>query len=308
MISWSYDSLWQKTKLYIQRALDTEREGSLFPFWAALALELLGRATLAKVHPALLADPQQGENILYAFGYGNAKNPKSIPAKTVFTRCIVIVPNFTQEDFKVTMGMIERRNEELHAGSPAFEDLPTKLWLADYFRICNILLNFQNLGLSDLFGKYEALAAEQMLEAAENHVIEKAQKAIAEAQKKFKALSSADQEREKDAGSNFAQFELSSHAKLEICPSCNAQAIIMGKKVNTSEIKLQGDDILSRQVILLPTNFRCYSCNLSLQGYGELHAAGFGGQFSVKETYDPLTYYSADLDPADYYEPDYGND
>ncbi len=48
MTSWSYDSLWQKTKLYVQRALEAEREGPLFPFWAILALELLGRATLAK--------------------------------------------------------------------------------------------------------------------------------------------------------------------------------------------------------------------------------------------------------------------
>ena len=188
MTSWSYDSLWQKTKLYVQRALEAEREGPLFPFWAILALELLGRATLAKVHPALLADPQQGENILHAFGYGAAKNPKSVSAKTVFLRCKEIVPNFTEQDVKICMGMIERRNEELHAGAPAFEDLPTQLWLADYFRLCQLLLSSQDLTLVDLFGQEETSAAEEMIQAAEEQVLKKANQAIAEAKKLFLLL------------------------------------------------------------------------------------------------------------------------
>src|SRR5258708_31250076 len=145
-MSWSYDSLWQKTREYMQKALDEDRDGPLFPFWSTLALELLCRATLAKIHPALLADPQ-GDNILYAFGYGTVKNPKSIPSKTLFLRCQAVVTEFTDEDVKFCMSMVERRNAELHSGSSAFDDLPTSFWMARYFRVCKILLSFQSRDL-----------------------------------------------------------------------------------------------------------------------------------------------------------------
>jgi|SRR6266566_4520869 len=307
MMSWSYDSLWQKTKLYVQRALEAEREGPLFPFWAILALELLGRATLAKVHPALLADPQQGENILHAFGYGAAKNPKSVPAKTVFLRCKEIVPNFTEQDFKICMGMIERRNEELHAGAPAFEDLPTQLWLADYFRLCQLLLSFQELTLVDLFGQEEASAAEEMIQAAEEQAIKKANQAIEEAKKQFLLLSDEEQQDEKKFGGDLANLRRDSLGKLVECPACAAQAVVSGKQIRANEPELV-DDMIVREVIALPTKLDCYSCKLTLRGYGELHAAGLGGQYAVKESYEPLQYYSADLDPADYNEDEYGND
>ena len=94
---WSYDSLWQKTKTYVDRALAQERESDEFALWSALTLEFLARATLARVHPALLADPRTGANLLHVFGYGTLDSPKSIMAKTVFERCRVIVPEFTKQ-------------------------------------------------------------------------------------------------------------------------------------------------------------------------------------------------------------------
>src|SRR4051794_28279785 len=92
---WDEDVLWEKTKLYVARATREEQEGPLFPFWSILALEMLGRTVLASVHPVLLADPQQGSNLLYACGYGNPDRVRSVPAATVFRRCSVIVESFT---------------------------------------------------------------------------------------------------------------------------------------------------------------------------------------------------------------------
>src|SRR3978361_204773 len=65
---WDSDLLWEKTKLFAVRARQGEQEGVLFPFWSILALELLARTVVAAVHPVLLADPKDGENLLYAFG------------------------------------------------------------------------------------------------------------------------------------------------------------------------------------------------------------------------------------------------
>lgn len=66
--------------------------------------------------------------------------------------------------------------------------------------------------------------------------------------------------------------------------------------------------MIVREVIALPTKLDCYSCKLILRGYAELHVAGLGGQYTIRESHEPLEYYSADLDPADYYEEEYGND
>ena len=84
---WTFDPIWQKSKVFMDRALEADRDGPLFPHWAALSLELLGRATLARVHPVLLADPREPENLFYALGLGVRGIPRSVPAKTVFARC-----------------------------------------------------------------------------------------------------------------------------------------------------------------------------------------------------------------------------
>lgn len=97
---WTYEKLWLKAKLYLQKALAEDREGETFPLWASISLEFICRATLAKIHPVLLADPREGENILYVFGYQKKPNyiPISIPTKTVLERLEVVVPNFTNNE------------------------------------------------------------------------------------------------------------------------------------------------------------------------------------------------------------------
>jgi hypothetical protein len=302
---WSYDSLWQKTKLYVARALGEEREGPLFPFWSALALEFLARATLASVHPALLADPTDGENIMYVFGFGTTKNPKSIPAKALFLRCQRAIPGFAEQDVKFSMSMVERRNQELHSGAPVFDDLPTALWLADYFRICKMLLSLQKKSLIDLFGAEEVAAAEKMIEAANEKLNYEAQVAMAAAAKQFKLLSPEDQEHMLQS-SKIRVLLKGSNARELTCPACGGSGVVHGEPVRTAETRLK-DEMLVREVAILPTTFVCDSCGLKLVGHGLLHAAGLGGQFTIEDRQSPLEYYGPELDPADYYEDDYGN-
>ena len=74
-MDWSSDSLYSKAKLYAQRANDEPVDSALFGLWMSLSLELLARAALAQIHPALLADPKEPDNIQYAFGI----IPKNVP-------------------------------------------------------------------------------------------------------------------------------------------------------------------------------------------------------------------------------------
>jgi len=265
-----------------------------------LALEALARATLANVHPVLLADPLQEGNILYAFGYHTTEQPRSVKAKTVFTRCKTVVKDFTEQEFKFCMSLAERRNQELHTGVSAFEDFPSKLWLADYFRICKLLLPCLGLTLSHLFGREEALSADKMIEAAEKQHERDVYKLIADAKKSFEALSPDNKLHTKAAGSLQAQAQTTELGKLATCPSCEAQGLLSGEKVSLAEPVLAGDQI-SQETVALPTEFACFSCGLRLRGYSAIHQAQLGGQYTIVKYYDPMEYYNP-------YEEEYNNE
>ena len=142
-MNWSFDALLDKAVVTAKRAFEGEsRDSELFAFWATIALEFLGRAVLAKIHPSLLADPQKPDSVLYANGIvGSGPNVKSITAKTVFARCMIVVPDFIDTDFAFCMMLMNRRNEELHCGVPGFEDLRLEKWLADYYKVTKKLLS-----------------------------------------------------------------------------------------------------------------------------------------------------------------------
>lgn len=191
---WDYDSLWQKAKQYIDRAYEEDRESDLFAFWASLALEFIARATLAKVHPALLADPTDKNSLLFAFGYETTNKPKSISITTVYIRCMTIAPDFTQEMADACTTISERRNSELHSGELAFDGMPTSLWLAQFYKASAILLASQGKTLSDLLpGNEEVKAAQQMIDGLDTKYRNEADKLIGQARKSFEQLSPDEQ-------------------------------------------------------------------------------------------------------------------
>lgn len=297
---WDYDLLWEKSRLFMLRAQKEDRESAMFGFWASLALETLARATLASVHPALLADPREGENILYAFGFGDTKSPRSIQMSTVVKRCRVMVPEFTEEEGKFVTALADRRNAELHSGKPAFEDFPTRMWLARFYRVIAILLTFQAKDLVTFLGTEEARAANEMIEATSVELRAEVFAEIADRKQEF--------ERE-PAQTPVALFALPDglERKSEVCPACGNDAFIFGEVISAGEPRADDEEIV-RALTVLPTRFVCRHCHLTIEGHARLHAAGLGGQFTTEERHDPAEYYGIEFDIADYMEPDYGND
>lgn len=303
---WDEDVLWAKAVRYAERAAGEEREGPLFPLWSAMALEFVARAALAHIHPALLADPKDGANVLYVFGHGSTINPKSIPITTVFRRCVIIIDEFTEADAKIAVTLTERRNAEFHSGALPFEELPTRLWLADYFRLMNKLVIFQGKTLDDLLGD-EAEAADTMIEGAEGAVMGEVQQTIAERRSHFEGLDEERQtERKRIGEAALRPFERC--VTDTTCPSCKStNAWVDGETVRIGDARLE-DDQIHQEVVCLPVGLRCPVCELELRGYEQMHAADLGGQYSLTEQLDPVDIYGAAFDPADYYEDDYGND
>src|SRR5690606_13637190 len=119
-MSWNRDALWNKAKLFFERAFQEERGSPLFGLWAAMGMELLVRSAVAHVSPLLLAEPDREQrNILHAFQAASG-SPKSITAIQSVLLCRTLVPDFTEAELKSASALLNRRNDELHTGEAAF--------------------------------------------------------------------------------------------------------------------------------------------------------------------------------------------
>jgi hypothetical protein len=245
-----------------------------------------------------LAEPQQGDNILHACGYPTGKKPpKSVSINVVFKRCTVIIPEYTEADFKFSLSIMEKRNSELHSGGSPFLEYPTSSWLPKFFKVCKILTKSQGKSLIELLGEQDAKGAENVIEAELNNRQSEVKRLIQEYKQKFDALELEDKiEKIKESKNKFARHDLIERHK---CPSCGASAFVEGEVVKRLEAKVEEDGIVE-SIVCLPTKFTCYCCDLTLMNHTDVYAAGFGDQFTVEQWHDPIDYYN--IDPSDYYE------
>lgn len=304
---WKSDDLWQKAKLYFCRAYAVNREDPLFPLWSSLALELLARAALAGVHPVLLADPQQGENILYACGFPSSALPKSVPAKTVFHRLTVVLPSFTDDDFRFCTALMEMRNAELHSGLLPFDKYPAKNWFPQLCRVVKLLTESCGKSMEDLLGAAEATAAAEMIKGLEAKLHGEVNELIKKAKEAFTALSVEERlERVKATKAPLIE-EMDWKSKRVKCPSCEASGVLYGEVVKTLEAKATEDGIEERAIIM-PAKFRCLACDLYLPTAQHLLIVEMAEHYTVATVADPKDYYGIEFDLSEYYDADYGND
>src|SRR5207248_879543 len=141
VMSWERDPLWTKARLYFERAFELDREDPRFGLWCSFGLELLARAALASISPTLLAEPEKSQRfLLYALNRATSETvPKSIGAVQVFILCNQLFGSFSKEEFLIASALVNRRNDELHSGSNAFEHYPARQWLAGLYRACRSL-------------------------------------------------------------------------------------------------------------------------------------------------------------------------
>ena len=268
-----------------------------------MSLELIGRATLAKIHPALIADPREGSNIMHAFGYGSTKElPKTIGAKTIFLRLQVIVPEFTPQDEKFCLSFINMRNEELHTGTPIFNDYPTNTWLTKFYSAIKVLLNFQGKQLIDFLGKNEAKVADQMISEYKEELINKVNEEIKKFRDAFKIYDEELKRSKSEAASKLMQeFKIKEkiygRSKDAVCPACSQKAMLIGTFISQSEPRIYMDRRIDVNSNFLPVELRCFCCDLIIHGNGELTVAELGGQFVLTESSSPEEYYEIETDP-----------
>lgn len=296
--SFDPDGLWIKSKLFINRALDADREFEEQAFWACSALELLGKCALAKVSTLLIANPMDdGNSLLVASGLMQG-NATSVPAKAVWSRCQRAFKPFSEgEAKKLAVG----RNEYIHAAGVGFDAVPAHAWWPRFWSQAVILLNHMGLIIDDYVDRGYVAAVHAALATRKETVRQQLEARIERAktmlsQHQAGTLSSR-QLKEWELKTQY----LASHHSYAECPACGADANLYGDEVVDKNVVYGsgewGEPDVQVTLTIAPVALVCDQCRLGLSDYDLLVEAGLDEGFEVEGSAD-------DID----YEPEYNNE
>lgn len=304
LAAWDAQSLFDKAERYMQQAAGLDNDGWDYALWSSLALELLARAALANIHPALLADAErQSASLISALGFEPVEkkfSPKSIAVTEVFKRLVVLVPDFLAEHESFGVQHTGRRNAELHSGELGFDGIRGGTWQPRFYQTCAVLLTSMGMSLRDFVGKDEAKAAKALIEAASD---EKAKAVFGEIdahQKTWKAKSERERATLADQAIVWATRQ---EGHRVVCPACESAALVTGAPVAAAVRTLDGDEIVEKQEYL-PDRFECIACALKIAGLSRLTVVGLSDRYTNTQTYDAAEFYAEAPDEWAQYEDD----
>lgn len=315
-MTWTKDSLLAKAKVFFEKAFSEDRENIFFGLLCALGLELLERASIAKISPVLLADQDDYQrNILYALEHksGNTE-PKSITTTKVINLCEKLVDGYDDECKKISLSMANRRNSEAHSGAMAFIEFDSDKWISGFYYVVNILSHHLDITLNEVFNESVVSEAETILAGIEDNLIAKVNKEIANRKSVY----------DSDKRNNFplikqkiidndviiAQLVHEGYHKVK-CPSCENYGTIFGNK-SVETRKILSDKSVEVITHILPIQFKCGICGLILKSHQELKIAKLPLHYNRKTIYSPEEYYGtmvsidSESDDEPYF--DYSND
>lgn len=301
---YDHEALWIKAKVFLNRAMDEEsiRSFDEQALWASAALELLGKAALARVSPLLIAEPtEEGVNILIATGLieGNAKFT-SVRASTVFKRCARAFRPFNAVD---AQRFADARNEYLHGSGLGFPALSPQVWWPQFWALAAVLVTAQDRELDELVGPDRVATVETYLEQNTKNVEHRTESLIGRAKQRLAQY---------QAGTLPAKVQLEWKANPSLtamlsyntsaaCPACGASGTLEGEDGSDTTYEYErGDDeddpgTIWATVTVPSDYFSCSTCHLVLDRFELIEQAGLPESFEV-----------IDDDPTP--EPEYGND
>jgi hypothetical protein len=309
------EGLYAKSQVYIRRGFRAQTDGDAeeYQLWASLALELLGKAALAKVHPALVADPTHYQSLFAACGRQLSTDIKTITAKTLFERLSHVKKSFDSRHQKFCEQLALRRNAELHSGESPFSGMLADAWEREFWGATVVVLAMQDETLESWLGSEESKAPAKIIEQA-NVALEWAVKhRISRCKEDFERKYQDPKQRQQTIDEskkltwNDFTWEARDRAR---CPACSSSGFLGGTLWNEEVIDTDsggpeyGPD--GEEYFDFPTEtvektfsveeFVCPICALRLYGTNEILAAELPEEFSEKETRERE------------FEEDYGND
>lgn len=298
------EGLLGKSKVYILRALRSKesRDMDEYQLWASLALELLGKAALAKIHPSLVADPTHFDTLLAASGITVSTDFKTITSNTLYLRLQKLSRYFDKSVFKFCNDISLRRNAELHSGEAPFKEMRLEAWEPKYWHAAQIILDLLELSLEEWLGADQALAPARHVKEAHEATIQAALKRVEYAKESFAKRKSGDRTAaiEESKIKSYYHYptlfrSLGDNLWPVECPACTGRAFLSGM---TYDEEVMDDSEADEEEVVKyygAEQLRCPVCDLHLDSREEIEAAGIDPDHEEIETRERE------------YEPDYGN-
>lgn len=270
--------------------------------WASAALELLGKAALARVSPLLIAEPtEDGVNLLIATGLieGTARFG-SVRAATVFKRC---ARAFRPFDAGIAQKFADSRNEYLHGSSVGFHVLVPTAWWPGFWAQAAILVTALDRDIDELVGTDRTSAVEAYLNKNTKDVEQRTEALINRAKQRMLQYTAGTlplkTQMEWGIAANLSA--MLSYNTRATCPACGAPGLLEGETADGYEYEYEYDHYDESTVAawatvsVTPDYFSCPTCRLVLDHYELVEHAGLGEPFSAIDDDPPV-------------EPEYGND
>jgi hypothetical protein len=309
------NALYAKSQLYIGRGLrsqagdDTEE----YQLWASLALELLGKAALSKVHPALVADPTHYQSLFAACGRQLSPDLKTITAKTLFERLSHIAKAFDSRHQRFCEQMALRRNAELHSGESPFSGMSAETWEREFWGAVEIVLAIQDETLEGWLGAENAKAPSKIIAQTDKASRWVVRHRVSRCREDFEKKFQDPKRREKTVEESKTltwNGDTWDGRDRETCPACLSAGFLGGtlweEEVIESEpiwsaSRPEDEDYveaLSETVrkTFTAEEFVCPVCDLRLSGSKEIVSAEMPNEFSTEEVRERK------------FEDEYGND
>ena len=319
-----FDFLYSKSSDCIKRALHRRRTGDpslsaglnrrLFgekPFenfteyqlWASIALELLGKAALAKHHPCLVVDTRSPDSIFAAAGIDSKADGKNIKiekirtlsASEAYKRLRSIIPKYDDDAYDLCITTAGGRNAELHSAASPFNHMKPD-WEERYWRTTEIILEHIGRTFTQWFGQKNAKDALKVIEEAKNARKKKQDEVavrIERSRQNFGKLSDVERNRfteeieNKDLRIVLKDFSKTYEMAWKVsCPSCGNISFMAGKE--TASSIMDSTELMDgkfRRVrnfirVFAPYEFICFACSLKLVDSDEIRSANMFETYS----------------------------
>jgi hypothetical protein len=323
VLVWEYESFQAKAQLYFTRAREhPAAEDDVLALWLLLGMEFLLRAPLAKVHPALLAEPN-GSAIMHACGVPlkpDGTQPKSVQTKTVILRLGSVVPGFDKDREEDASFLAGLRNEELHSSEAALV-LDIDKWLPHFTRVVEVICTHLKIDPESLVGREIMEQGRALVDIADKKLEHEVRERIAKAKEFFSRLRPEEVEARRAAlqatigrrvvrRSRTVRRVVESRSQIPkaptqivVCPACEQRVPMLLGAVRSTNQRLEDDSIV-RDVIYIGRSVSCVVCDLELRSTAEIRAAGIPQQYVREERESLEDRFASMWDEGE----DYGND
>jgi hypothetical protein len=291
------EALYAKSQVYMRRGLraQADKETEEYKLWASLALELLGKAALSKVHPALVADPSHAHSLFAACGRQLSPDIRTITAKTLFERLSHVEKSFDSRHQTFCEQMAIRRNTELHSGASPYSGMPPDRWEREYWGAVETVLSMQDETLKSWLGAEESKAPAMIVEQAAQALDWAVKHRISRSKEDFENKYKDPNQRQKvvDGSKQLLWKDVTWEGDSRCdCPACGASGFVGGtlwseEVVDTDPGSYNGEDYDPPTETVEKSYsieaFECPVCGLRLFGTKEIAAADLPEEFTEEE-------------------------